>query len=321
MDHFLLKLKKSSLLVNSLFDSYKIAIWTKIATSVAVLVFATTISLSFFFPALDFRLNLLITGLVFLGMPHGALDVYLLRQMLQTKQRVLIGLLIYIGFSLPILFVWPLYPTACFLFFMTYSLLHFTDSDMQDSNSPFKLKVIEFLARVSLPFCLPFMFHESETLKLVSWIHPDVNLMKVKGVFVFLGSLSLVFVLIHTVLGFIRFFKNFKEADITFFEPLVVAILFIFINPLYAFGIYFCFIHSIKHVVNVLMSVKIPSPVTILPYWLVPLAGIPILFYLNSLNQEILGQRVFQYIIVVLSSLALPHSVLIRYGKSKLMIK
>lgn len=320
MDLFLHKLKKSSLLVNSLFDSYKIAIWTKIATSVAVLVFVTTLGLSYFFPALDFRLNLLITGLVFLGMPHGALDVYLLRQMLQTKQRVLIGLLIYIGFSLPILFVWPLYPTASFLFFMTYSLLHFTDSDMQDSTSPLKLKVIEFLARVSLPFCLPFMFHENETLKLVSWIHPDVNLMQVKGIFVFLGSLSLVFVLVHTILGFIRFFKNLKEADVTFLEPLVVSILFIFINPLYAFGIYFCFIHSIKHVVNVLITVKIPSPVTILPYWLVPLAGIPILFYLNLLNQEILGQRVFQYIIIVLSSLALPHSILIRYGKSKLMI-
>jgi Brp/Blh family beta-carotene 15,15'-monooxygenase len=321
MDPFLLKLKKSSLLVNSLFDSYKIAIWTKIATSVAVLVFATTISLSFFFPALDFRLNLLITGLVFLGMPHGALDVYLLKQMLQTKQKVLIGLLIYISFSLPILFLWPSYPTGCFLFFILYSLLHFTDSDMQDSNYPLKLKVIEFFARVSLPFCLPFMFHESETLKLVSWIHPDVSLMQFKGVFVFFGSLSLVFVSIHTMLGFIRFFKNLKEADITFFEPLVVSILFISINPLYAFGIYFCFIHSIKHVVNVLLTVKIPSPVTILPYWLVPLVGIPILFYLNSLNQEILGQSVFQYIIVVLSSLALPHSILIRYGKSKHMIK
>ena len=321
MDHFHLKLKKSSFLVNSLFNSFKMAIWTKIATSVAVLVFATTLSLSYFFSALDFRLTLLITGLVFLGMPHGALDVYILKQLLQTKKALLVGLLIYIGFSLPILFVWPLYPTACFLFFMTYSLLHFTDSDMQDSTSPLKLKVIEFLARVSLPFSLPFMFHESETLKLVSWIHPDVNLVQVKGTFVVLGSVSLVFVGVHTILGFIRFFKNLKEADITFFEPLVVSFLFISINPLYAFGIYFCFIHSIKHVVNVLLTVKIPSPATILPYWLVPLAGIPILFYLNSLNQEVLGQRVFQYIIIVLSSLALPHAILIRYGKSKHIIK
>lgn len=321
MDHFHLKLKKSSLLVNSLFDSFKIAIWTKIAISVAVLVFATTLGLSYFFPALDFRLTLLITGLVFLGMPHGALDVYILRQIFQTKQKLLIGLLIYISFSLPILFLWPLYPTACFLFFMTYSLLHFSDSDMQDSNSSLELKFIEFLARVSLPFCLPFMFHESETLELVSWIHPDVNLLQVKDVFVVLGTISLVFVLVHTILGLIRFVKNLKEADITFFEPLVVSVLFISINPLYAFGIYFCFIHSVKHVVNVLLTVKIPSPVTILPYWLAPLAGLPVLFYLNSLNQEILGQRIFQYIIIVLSSLALPHAILIRFGKSKLMIK
>jgi Brp/Blh family beta-carotene 15,15'-monooxygenase len=192
---------------------------------------------------------------------------------------------------------------------------------MQDSRSPLRLRVIEFLARVSLPFCLPFMFHESETLKLVGWIHPDVNLMQVKGFFIVSGSISLFFVGFHTILGFIRFFKNLKEADITFFEPLVVSVLFISINPLYAFGIYFCFIHSIKHVVNIILTIKIPSAMTILPYWLIPLAGIPVLFYLNSLNQEILSQRIFQYIIIVLSSLALPHALLIRYGKSKFMIK
>jgi Brp/Blh family beta-carotene 15,15'-monooxygenase len=261
------------------------------------------------------------TGLVFLGMPHGALDVYILREILETKRHVLIGLFIYIGFSLPILFFWPVYPTACFLFFLSYSLLHFADSDMQDSTFSLKLKAIEFLARVSLPFCLPFMFHQIETLELVKWIHPEVQLMQMKSVFFVFGSFSLVFVFLHTFLGLFRLFKNLKEADITFLEPLVISILFISMNPLYAFGIYFCFIHSIKHVVNVLFSVKIPSPFTILPYWLVPLAGLPILFYLYSMDQEILGQKIFQYIIIILSSLALPHAVLIRYGKSKLMIK
>jgi Brp/Blh family beta-carotene 15,15'-monooxygenase len=321
MDHFHLKLKKSSLLGKPFFGTFKIAIWTKVATTVAILVFASTLSLSYFFPTLDFRLTLLITGLVFLGMPHGALDVYILREILQTKNQVLIGLLIYIGFSIPILFFWPAYPTVCFLFFMSYSLLHFADSDMQDSNSSPKLKTIEFLARVSLPFCLPFMFHQHETLKLVNWIHPEVHLNQIKSIFLFFGSVSLIFVVLHTGLGLLRLFKNLKDADISFFEPLVISVLFISINPLYAFGIYFCFIHSIKHVVNVLLTVKIPSPLTILPYWLVPLAGLPFLFYLYSMNQEILSQKIFQYIIIVLSSLALPHAVLIRYGKSKLLIK
>lgn len=321
MDLFHLRSKKGSLLVKSLLDSFKIALWTKIATSVAVLVFASTLGLSYFFPELDFRLTLLLTGLVFLGMPHGALDVYILRQILKTKKRILSGLLIYVSFSIPILFIWPLYPTACFLFFMSYSLLHFADSDMQDSASAKVLKTVELLARISLPFCLPFIFHENETLELVKWIHPEVKLIPFKSVFIFLGSISLFFVVVHTFLGLFRLFRNFEDADIAFFEPLVISILFISINPLYAFGIYFCFIHSVKHVVNVLLTIKIPSPLTILPYWLVPLTGLPVLFYLHSMNQEILSQRIFQYIIIVLSSLALPHAILIRYGKFRSIIK
>lgn len=321
MDHFHLKLKRSSLLVKPLSESIHIALWTKIATFVAVLVFLTTLSLSYFLPELDFRLTLLITGLVFLGMPHGALDIYVLRQILLTKKQGIVGLAIYVGVAIPILFLWPIYPTACFLFFMGYSLVHFADSDMQDSQYPKKLKAIEFLARLGLPFCLPFIFHHTETLELVRWIHPEVNLASFESFFSVLGYSSLFFVLIHTSLGFLRLLKNLEEADIGFFEPLVICVLFLVINPLYAFGIYFCFIHSVKHVVNVLLTVKIPSLKTILPFWLVPLAGLPVLIYLHSLNQEILGQRAFQYIIIVLSSLALPHALLIRYGKSKLIIK
>jgi Brp/Blh family beta-carotene 15,15'-monooxygenase len=321
MEHFHLKLKKSSLPDRQSLASFKIALWTKIATTVAVLVFLSTICLNYFFPNLDYRINLLITGLIFVGMPHGALDVYILKQILKTKQRFLIGLLIYIGVLIPIIILWPLYPTVCFLFFLGYSLIHFADSDMQDSASPAMIKAIEFLARVSLPFCLPFIFHQSETIEIVKWIQPQVNIMPFKSIFFFFGYVSLIFVAVYTVLRFLNSYKKLKDIELKSLEPLLISVLFILINPLLAFGIYFCFIHSIKHVVNVLQNIKINSPLTILPYWLIPLSGLPVLFYLYSANQDILGERVFQYIIIVLSSLALPHALLIRFGKSKLMLK
>ena len=320
MVHFHLKSKKSSLLDKPLTSGITKTIWTKVATLVVTLVFVSTLSFSYFLPELDFRLSLLLTGLIFLGMPHGAMDVYILCQLLKSKNRLLLGIVTYVGISLPILFLWPLYPTACFLFFLSYSLVHFADSDMQDRTSSVKLKAIEFMARLNLPFCLPYIFHREQTLKLVQWIHPDVNLLAAENIFLVLGTLSLSLVAIHTSLGFMRLARNLKDADIAFIEPLVISVLFILINPLYAFGIYFCFIHSVKHLVNVLLRIKINSPLTVLPYWLVPLMGLPILFFIFSKNQEVLQQKVFQYIIIVLSSLALPHAFLIRYGKSRLMI-
>lgn len=253
-------------------------------------------------------------------MPHGAMDIYIIHQVLKSKKLVALCLLTYIAIALPILFFWPLYPTSCFLFFLSYSLIHFADSDMQDSNSTKKVLMIEFLARVNLPFCLPFIFHNEDTLRLVKWIHPGIDLHAFSGLIQGLGYFSLVLVAVNTLLGVIAFLKSPKEADVAFLEPVVISVLFIFVNPLFALGIYFCFIHSLKHLVNVLLKVKIHSPLTILPYWLFPLAGIPILFFIYSKNQIKLGENIFQYILIVLSSLALPHALLVRYGKAKRII-
>lgn len=292
----------------------------RIAIIVAVLVFISTLSFSYFFPELDFRITLLVTGLVFFGMPHGAMDIYILSQLLRSRKHLVLGLIAYISVGLPILFLWPFYPTFCFIFFLFYSLIHFADSDMQDRIFSTRQNIIEFLSRLNLPFCLPFIFYRNETVGLVKSIHPEVNILVIESVFLILGFTSLFFVILHTASGLWRLLKNFHEADISFIEPLVITLLFIFVQPLYAFGIYFCFIHSIKHMINIFHKVNIHLPLMILPYWLIPLIGLPILIFFHSENTVLLGSKMFQYIFLVLSSIALPHALLIRFAKSKFMI-
>ena len=101
-----------------------------------------------------------------------------------------------------------------------------------------------------------------------------------------------------------------------FLEPLVLCVLFIFTPPLYSLAIYFCFVHSIKHLVNIFSNVPIRTMTTVLPFWLIPLLGMPILFYMYSDNIEKLEMGLFQYALILLSAIALPHAVLVRYAKS-----
>lgn len=305
------------MLVSSLKGCFKIDRWTTAAVFTAAVLISSVLSLSYGLPELDYRLALLLIGLVFIGMPHGAMDIYLLLKSLGRGRRLVIGLAAYVAIATPIVLIWQIYPTACFLFFIGYSMFHFADSDIQKVTSG---KFVEFIARWSLPFCVPFVFHRSETLKLVHWIHPRIDLTRFEFLIYGFAYIGLIFVDYHTVKGLIRFVSNFPNQDMSFLEPIVLSVLFIFISPLYSLAIYFCFVHSIKHLINVVTRVEIRSLASILPFWLVPLVGLPLISILYIQNMEQLESGLFQYSLIVLSALALPHALLVRYSKQTGML-
>lgn len=297
----------------SLGGRFNIHRWTKVAVSTAAFVIGSVLSLSFFLPELDFRLSLLLIGLIFIGMPHGAMDIFLLFKSFGQGKKLFVALAAYVLVAAPIVLLWPIFPTACFVFFVTYSLFHFADSDIQTTGPG---RLMEMATRLPLPFCLPYIFHQSETLKLVHWIQPNIDLTPFDFLISAAGTLSLALVAIHTGTGLVRFISRFPNEDMSFLEPMVLAVLFVFISPLYSLAIYFCFIHSIKHLVNIATRIEITSLKYILPFWLIPLIGLPLISYLKLQNIAQLESGLFQYSLVVLSALALPHSILVRYGKS-----
>lgn len=290
---------------------------TRAVVFTAALVILSVLGISYYLPQLNFSLALLIIGLIFVGMPHGAMDIFLLLKTLGRGQTLLAGLIVYIAVGLPLLLLWPHFPSACFLFFIVYSLFHFADSDIQDNSSS---RWFELLARAPLPFCVPYIFHKEETLLLVRWIHPGIDTSGVDGLIIGLGYLGLGLVGIHTVKGAIQFVSRFPHQSMNFLEPLVLSVLFIVMKPLYSLAIYFCFIHSVKHLVNVFAHIEIRSLAALIPFWLVPLIGLPLVaaFYLNDIAH--LESGLFQYSLILLSSIALPHAILVRYGKSKGLI-
>lgn len=297
----------------------RLDVWTKIAITIAIFVYLSVIGLSFLFPDFDFRIILLVVGLVYLGMPHGAMDIYLVAKSIRSPKDVFLFVSSYLILALIVLVFWSVAPTLTFLIFITYSMFHFADSDIQKKILDNKLNLLEFFARVPLTFCLPLIFHEQATLKLINFIHNDINFLPYVFYFKFFGYLGLALTLVFTVINTFKLIKDFSNQDLTFLEPLVLCVLFSQISPLYALGIYFCFIHSVKHIINVLKRVNIRSAFSILPYWLLPLTGLPIMFWIyvssSSYKVELFQSHVFQYILITLSALAFPHALLVRYNK------
>lgn len=310
--------------IKSLIQSFKLDRWTRIAISIAILVYLSVICLSLFFPDFDFRITLLVVGLVYLGMPHGAMDIYLISKLTKTKSEVVLILTFYILLTLGILLLWVYFPTLSFIIFILYSMLHFADSDIQKEVFKNKLNTLEFLARLPLPFCVPLIFFKTSILDLIYLLHPKINFLPFVTVFQFFGYLGIFLTLIFVLISFYLLVTNFKSNDLSFLEPVVLIVLFSQITPLYAFGIYFCFIHGIKHIINVVRKIEIKSFKTLLPYWLLPLLGLPVLLLVSALSSsyrsELLQMHLFQYILITLSALALPHSLLVRHCKNLKLI-
>jgi Brp/Blh family beta-carotene 15,15'-monooxygenase len=124
-----------------------------------------------------------------------------------------------------------------------------------------------------------------------------------------------------TVIKSYSFLKNFGKEDLTFLEPVVMAVVFAMIDPLYALGIYFCFIHSVKHIINLITKIEIHSIQVLLPYWLIPVLGVFILFisYTWVGDRGSIGFQIelFQYMILSLAALAFPHALLVRSCKRR----
>tara|TARA_B100000427_G_scaffold286929_1_gene261214 strand:+ start:186 stop:512 length:327 start_codon:yes stop_codon:yes gene_type:complete len=97
---------------------------------------------------------------------------------------------------------------------------------------------------------------------------------------------------------------------------LSILILNYFLNPILAFTIYFCFLHSIRHSISLIKEININFkkglPIFIkktLPLTIITIFGYVIaLSYLNNFND--LNDSIYKVIFIGLASLTFPHILL-----------
>jgi Brp/Blh family beta-carotene 15,15'-monooxygenase len=175
---------------------------------------------------------------VILGVPHGSLDVLFARQTYQLAHMTkwIKFLSLYMASCLLIIALWMLAPGFFFVAFLILSAIHFSD----DINLPGHqlLKLSYGFAIISLPS----LINGNELTNLYGMI-VDAELAQQivqisKYVSLFLLPILLLLFYINKV--------NFRSQ----LEITSISILFLLATPILAFTIYFCLMHSARHLVR-----------------------------------------------------------------------
>ena len=158
----------------------------------------------------------------------------------------------------------------------------------------------------------PLLFHESETIEIFKSLNFDISkTFLIDNNFLFL---ILVLSLISTL--FLSSKKTFEIKSLLLMDYLSILILNFFINPILAFTIYFCFLHSIRHSLSLIFEldnnfnkglnkfVKKAITLTVLTAIIYLLS----LFYLNKYYPA--DQAIYKVIFIGLASLTFPHILL-----------
>ena len=248
-----------------------------------------------------------------IGISHGSLD--------HIKGRKLLKILgfkssaiFYIGYiivGLITIIIWFLFPKFLLYLFLIVAAFHFGKEDSEFINKNKNFELIYFF-KGSLIIVAPLLFHKNKTLSIFKSLNFDIstNILihnEILYLFIFLSFVSNIILSLN---------KSFNAKSLLLMDFLSILILNYFLNPILAFTIYFCFLHSIRHSISLIKEININLkkgfPIFIkkaLPLTILTIFGyIFALYILNNYNE--LDDSIYKVIFIGLASLTFPHILL-----------
>jgi len=253
-----------------------------------------------------------------IGISHGAMDNYKARKLLsiyKIKNKT-IFFSTYIFISALVIFIWNLYSSFTLVAFLVVASYHFGLEDtsfLHKGNSI--IDQIFYFIKGSLIIFAPLFFYFDETLKIFETLMVSESFLT----FLELEHWIINVCLFFSISGYFYFiYKNqFKDFEILLLDMFSIIVLNYVFSPLIAFTIYFCFLHSVRHIVSisydldkndflngVKLFVKKALPLTIVTAILYLLATI---FLSKSYG---LNEVIIKVIFIGLASLTFPHILL-----------
>lgn len=236
--------------------------------------------------------------IVILGVPHGSLDVLFARQTYQLVHisKWLKFLLLYSICCLLIITLWMLIPSLFFIVFLILSGIHFSDDINLSGNQLLKLSY--GFAIISLPGVM----HGEELTKLYAMIIDEGVAQQIVVISTYLGIF---------LLGLLAALILSKKICIrTKSEIIAISILFLTTTPILAFTLYFCLMHSARHLIRSRFFLAHSNHKEfiyslIIPTLAVIIMGICIWYFKLTASVE---KDLIQIIFVGLAALTVPHA-------------
>ena len=260
------------------------------------------------FIALD-TLNLLaLLGVVFIGLPHGAMDGALAMHFGWTSRPAVVALFLfsYVGLAGAVVLVWVFAPAFTFVAFLAISIYHFGRGDA--SSLAAGRTTVESLARGGLVIGGISQMHRSE----VDGIFQTLVGNDTSGVWLFLNG---VVVITLACVVEAMLFKNQQERLFLAVELGVLFLLFLAVPPLVGFALYFCFVHSIRHVSSVRntmeatvskLSITKSTAVLSLVTW-----GVGLAVLAQQTSTMAMDSALLRVVFIGLAALTVPHMILV----------
>jgi len=270
------------------------------------------LSLSFLILRIDFQAKNITIVCFFLiatiGVSHGSLDNFKgnkLLKILKIKNKFLFYL-IYIFVSLAVIGSWLIFPLFTLAIFLIVAACHFGKEDSVFGKvNKFKLLNLLLFLKGSLIILAPLYFHYYETIQIF----------EILGVKLIQYNISLIIILMSLSL-ISNFFIN-KNILLSLLDSFTVIILNMNFEPLLAFTVYFCFLHSIRHSLSLVQDINsknlkkglISFLKKAFPLTIVTAFGFVIAVFLLN-EYYLLDSAILKVIFIGLASLTFPHILL-----------
>ena len=253
--------------------------------------------------------------ILILGVSHGALDNLKGKKLLYLfGYRSLFSFyFVYILISLLIVFLWVLFPNTVLLLFLIVAAYHF---GREDTVFSFKKKflIAEFLyfLKGSAVILAPLLFQRKKTNEIFEILNFNVFESQL-----FNNQFLITFLCLSFLSSLIIASK--KKADLKalmIMDFFSIIILNLFLTPILAFTIYFCFLHSVRHSITLIFEldkyfksglkkfINKAIPLTFVTSVIFLIA----VYYLNSSYK--LDEAIYKVIFIGLASLTFPHILL-----------
>ena len=280
-----------------------------------------------------FKFNLIVPSILcfllvlIVGVSHGSLDHIKGKKLLKlfNIKSTSIFYITYIFISAVVVVTWILLPSITLIVFLIIASYHFgkEDTHFLINNRSYFTQLLYFFKGL-LIILAPLTFHFQETIAIFKLLLIDNEVFYSSLDFIEKNNIIQKGIVFSFLSSVILLLKNFeKKKFLIFFDYFSILTLNLYLTPLIAFTIYFCFLHSIRHSISLAIElnpdsvvngfrlfVKKALPLTILTA-VFSFIALYLLSYSNNLNSAIL-----KIIFIGLASLTFPH-ILLEYFLEK----
>ena len=239
--------------------------------------------------------------ILLLGVPHGALDTAFAQRFYKVKgiRGWIIFGTVYLLLSCLVIGLWIIAPLLYLIFFLLISLAHFS-GDPGEGTKP-----LSRLFYGGAILVLPALLHSAEVSRLFGFlIGADAAGWIMRGLIPLAPAW-----LIGLVAAALYEMRHHRRKGLEF---IAVGLIALFTPPLVAFTLFFCAMHSVRHVLRTIDWIE-QKLGTILLMILLPMIGV---LLAALIGWQLLGDRSFdshliQVLFVGLAALTVPHMILI----------